>query len=138
MGDLSRIHVYLDIIRFLFFKQRQKVVLCTWLWVGIVYRVDLAVASGSLLQAQVDFGMLPEETAGNRYLRRFLPASECIFICGNIYLRSSQANLHAPVLQWSAMNYWKTFNFKKLLFHQPKFNVSSGEDTEKINLWLKH
>ena len=29
------------------FETRQEVGFCTWLWVGIVYRVDLAVAGGS-------------------------------------------------------------------------------------------
>ena len=43
---------------------------------------------------------LPAETAGNRYLRRFLPASAGIFTCGSVYLRPSQVVLHAPVLQW--------------------------------------
>ena len=43
---------------------------------------------------------LRAETAGNRYLRRFLPASAGIFTCGSVYLRPSQVILHAPVLQW--------------------------------------
>ena len=51
------------------------------------------------LRAQVNFRQLRAETAGNRYLRRFLPASAGIFICGSVYLRPSQVILHAPVLQ---------------------------------------
>ena len=51
------------------------------------------------LWAQVNFRQIPAETAGNRYLRRFLPASECIFTCETVYRRPSKVNLHAPVLQ---------------------------------------
>ena len=51
------------------------------------------------LRAQVNFRQLRAETAGNRYLRRFLPASAGIFTCGSVYLRPSQVILHAPVLQ---------------------------------------
>ena len=51
------------------------------------------------LRAQVNFRQLRAETAGNRYLRRFLPATAGIFTCGSVYLRPSQVNLHAPVLQ---------------------------------------
>ena len=51
------------------------------------------------LRAQVNFRQLRAETAGNRYLRRFLPASAGNFPCETIYLRPSQVNLHAPVLQ---------------------------------------
>ena len=51
------------------------------------------------LRAQVIFRQLRAETAGNRYLRRFLPASAGIFTCGSVYLRPSQLILHAPVLQ---------------------------------------
>ena len=50
------------------------------------------------LRAQVNFRQLRAETAGNRYLRRFLPASAGIFTCGSVYLRPSQVILHAPVL----------------------------------------
>ena len=53
------------------------------------------------MRAQVNFRQLRAETAGNRYLRRFLPASEGIFTCGSVYLRPSQVILHAPVLQCS-------------------------------------
>ena len=53
------------------------------------------------LRAQVNFRQLRAETAGNRYLRRFLPASAGIFTCGSVYLRPSQVILHAPVLQCS-------------------------------------
>ena len=52
------------------------------------------------LRAQVNFRQLRTETAGNRYLRRFLPASAGIFKCGSVYLRPSQVILYAPVLQW--------------------------------------
>ena len=51
------------------------------------------------LRAQVNFRQLRAETAVNRYLRRFLPASAGIFTCGSVYLRPSQVILHAPVLQ---------------------------------------
>ena len=51
------------------------------------------------LRAQVNFRQLRAETAGNRYLRRFLPASAGIFTCGSVYLRPSQVILHASVLQ---------------------------------------
>ena len=51
------------------------------------------------LRAQVNFRQLRAETAGNRYLRRFLPATAGIFTCGSGYLRPSQVILHAPVLQ---------------------------------------
>ena len=51
------------------------------------------------LRAQVNFRQIRAETAGNRYLRSFLPASAGIFTCGTVYLQPSQANLHAPVLQ---------------------------------------
>ena len=51
------------------------------------------------LRAQVNFRQLRAETAGNRYLRRFLPASAGIFTCGSVYLRPLQVILHAPVLQ---------------------------------------
>ena len=54
------------------------------------------------LRAQVNFLQLRAETAGNRYLRRFLPASAGIFTCGSVYLRPSQVILHAPVLQCSS------------------------------------
>ena len=59
------------------------------------------------LPAQVNFRQLRAETAGNRYLRRFLPASASIFTCGSVYLRPSQVILHAPVLQcasWGNQN----------------------------------
>ena len=52
------------------------------------------------LQVHVNFRQLRAETAGNRYLWRFLPASAGIFACGSVYLRPSQVILHAPVLQW--------------------------------------
>ena len=51
------------------------------------------------LRAQVNFRQLRAETAGKRYLRRFLPASASVYTCGSVYLRPSQVNLHAPVLQ---------------------------------------
>ena len=38
------------------------------------------------LRAQVNFRQIRAETAGNRYLRRFLPASAGIFTCGTVYL----------------------------------------------------
>ena len=53
------------------------------------------------LGAQVNFRQLRAETAGNRYLWRFLPASAGIITCGSVYLRPSQVILDAPVLQWS-------------------------------------
>ena len=53
------------------------------------------------LRAQVNFRQLRAETAGNRYMRRFLPASAGIFTCGSVYLRPLQVILHAPVLQCS-------------------------------------
>ena len=43
------------------------------------------------LRGQVNFPQLRSETAGNRYLRRFLPASAGNFTCETVYLR--------PVLQ---------------------------------------
>ena len=51
------------------------------------------------LRAQVNFRQLRAETAGNRYLRKFLPESAGICTCGSVYLRPSQVILHAPVLQ---------------------------------------
>ena len=42
------------------------------------------------------------ETAGNRYLRKFLPASAGNFTCETVNLRPVQVNLHAPVLQWTS------------------------------------
>ena len=51
------------------------------------------------LRAQVNCRQLRAKTAGNRYLRRFLPASEGVFTCGSVHLRPSQVILHAPVLQ---------------------------------------
>ena len=56
------------------------------------------------LRAQVNFRQLGAETAGNRYLRRFLPASAGILTCGSVYLRPSQVILHAPVLQCKVQN----------------------------------
>ena len=56
------------------------------------------------LQAHVNFCPLRAETAGNRYRRRFLPASAGIFTCGSVYLRPSQVILHAPVLQCCSRN----------------------------------
>ena len=47
----------------------------------------------------MNFRKLSAETAGNRYLRRFLPASAGKFTCGTGYLQPSQVILHAPVSQ---------------------------------------
>ena len=47
---------------------------------------------------QVNFRQLPAETAGNRYLRRLLPASAGTFTCGTVYLRPLQVILPAPIL----------------------------------------
>ena len=52
-------------------------------------------------------GKFPTVTCGNRgnrYLRRFLLASAGNFTCGTVYLRPSQVNLHAPILQCDALH----------------------------------
>ena len=51
------------------------------------------------LRAQVNYRQLPAETAGNRYLRRFLPAPAIKFTCGTGYLQPLQIILHVPFLQ---------------------------------------
>ena len=42
------------------------------------------------LPAQLNFRQIAAETAGNRYLRRFLPASAGNFTCGTVYLQPLQ------------------------------------------------
>ena len=86
------------------------------------------------LRAQVNFRQLRAETAGNRYLRRFLPASAGIFTWGSVNLRPSQIFLHAPVLQCTTANLrtespnnfhkiWKNFKHKPFF---PNINFSSN------------
>ena len=53
------------------------------------------------LQVQANFHQLPELSATNRFLRRFLRASTGVFTCRTLYVRPLQVNLYAPVLQRS-------------------------------------
>ena len=72
------------------------------------------------MRSQGNFRQLSAETAGNRYLRRFLPASACISTCGSVYLWPSHVILHAPLLQCVAraggVVHWTTFQVYLLLF----------------------
>ena len=72
------------------------------------------------LWVQVNVNQLPSETAGNHYLRRFVPASEVNFTYGTVYLRPPQDILHAPFLQCNRRCAWDTrtlCNLVKLLIY---------------------
>ena len=75
------------------------------------------------LRSQVNFRQLRAETAGNRYLRSFLPASAGIFTCESVYLRPSQVILHAPVLQCGLdeNKHSVNYNFSLRFFYQLNF-----------------
>ena len=51
------------------------------------------------------------ETAGNRYLRRFLPGPAGNFTCETVYLWPSQIILHAPVLMCRLEFEWAQSHF---------------------------